>query len=557
MFPSLRALTWSVVLACGSTPIVAQWEYEWAFQSIGGGDNNASVCRFAPDGSILLAGGYSGDTPIEIGGITWYSPLHPSAPGYIAKLDPTGIALWAHFIQEQGPVPTFNAPFAIATDSAGNVFIGGNYTDSLLWDGNMILTDTTNDPDNAARSMYVVKMDPAGDPLWSIGMSVGHFMLGDLVVNDAGDIILAGASTTTPDEAGRLMKLSGADGAVLFDHIASSPDVVVQNLGLDSAGNIFAQGWNPTPFTLGGGPVCPYNNVLGSNEPSIFAGKFDPMGVALWYHVPDQGTAPNFSNFFGYARFTVGRNGSSRTVTGKAVRFGADTIADGQGALNGVYALDPDGALQWHRTMNTTGAILVGDVERDHEDLLIAGAIMNGPVDIGDTVITTSPNGVDVLLLRLDGAGELNGLLAGPYLCAAVATPYPVDGLAIDDDGLPAICGTFVGTEPVFGPDTLSGAWQSFLARVGPLSIPTGGIEEPRPRISLFPNPTDRSITVDLGLAREANAVVYDASGSEVWSRTISSSSLRLDVSTWPNGIYHIRMVGQVGPTSARFVVAH
>ena len=554
MILSFRALVCSAAMALASAPALTQWVYEWGFQSISPADNYATRCHFMPDGSLLLAGG-SGD-PMTLGGITWNFPsgFAPTG-GYLARLDAAGVVQWAHFIDQPFNTSTpFTAPVAIGSDDLDNIFIGGQFKDSLHWDGVLVLTDTVND--NVPGAIYVAKVDPTGALLWSRALSIDKLRFSDLAVDGTDDVIVTGY-TIALNAKGHLFKLSGMDGSLVFDQVTDPGLAILSGVGTDAVGNILVQGWTYDPFTLGGGPVCPYNNALGGNAASLFVGKLDPNGIALWYHVPDQGVAPIFGHYYDDAILAVAPDGTTGTIVSKAVRIGNDTIADGQGPLNGAYVLDPDGAVLWSRSINTIGWVWAGDCAFDGEgELLVAGELRDGPVDIADTVVATSA-GLDAWVMRFDTAGAMSGLMVGPQLLAGVGGGV-VTGLAIDDLGKPALCGTFFNTDPVFGPDTLVGFATSFLARLVEAPIATGSIALSADLpLKVFPNPADRAIVMHLGVAREAEVVVYDAPGSEVWSGRISFSSERLDVSNWPEGMYHIRFVHEARSFQARFIVPH
>ncbi|MBK8340115.1 MAG: T9SS type A sorting domain-containing protein [Flavobacteriales bacterium] len=414
------------------------------------------------------------------------------------------------------------------------------------------MTDTANDPLHTAGAIYLIKTDPAGSVLWSKAISVGSGAFGDLTVDAAGDLFVVCRSTTGMDQFAHLFKLSGTDGSDIFHH-TSTEGVAPAHMGLDGAGNILVQGTAQGPFTLGGGPVCPYNNVLGGNGESLFIGKFDPNGSALWYHVPDQASGIWYDN-----ELAVASDGRSCAIADGALRFGNDTVCDGAGAQRAMYALDADGAVLWFRTLNLTGAIQIGDMEYHQDQVLVAGYNVS-VVDLVDTVIVTPPDDHDLLLMRFDADGALNGLLVGPTLgIGNMSIEGMVAGIAVDDDGLPAVCGAFVLTDPVFGPDTLSGGYAtSYVARLGAEPLPTAVslMSDPR-RLRLYPDPADQHINMDSDLT-STEVFVHDVSGELMWSGFARSFPHRLDVSSWPSGLYCVRAIGDQRTASARFIVQH
>jgi hypothetical protein len=76
---------------------------------------------------------------------------------------------------------------------------------------------------------------------------------------------------------------------------------------------------------------------------------------------------------------------------------------------------------------------------------------------------------------------------------------------------------------------------------------------------ALFPNPASNMITVrSYNVADRMMLEVYDLSGREVFSTQMLSSTIRVDVSAWQNGLYFARLRDEKGrSTTIRFMVAH
>ncbi|MBK8340116.1 MAG: hypothetical protein IPK99_09075 [Flavobacteriales bacterium] len=260
---------------------------------------------------------------------------------------------------------------------------------------------------------------------------------------------------------------------------------------------------------------------------------FDPSGTALWYHVPDQGHLTNWGNDFDFAQMAVAADGTSWTVTSKQVRINGDTLCDGVQEHFGMYALDPAGGVLWARPLNTTAFFGLGDVKCDDQhNLLLVGSAMTGPMDIGDTLLTITPAGTDLVLLRFDPSGTLNGLQVGPRLSSLWLMPLSADGLAVDADGLPAVCGRLYQTNPVFGPDTLHAPFadMSYFARMGMSPLPTA-VEGPlRADVHLFPDPADDRIFIRGAALSNEPFVIMNASGSILRSGYARTGSVEVDV---------------------------
>jgi gliding motility-associated-like protein len=112
---------------------------------------------FDNTGNILVTGQFRGT--INFDGIIFTStPLPddegPSYDTFILKLDPNGTVLWA----KQGKNSDESKGLDIKTDNLGNVFVCGQFSDTLTFD--------VSHPNLILNAAFVVKFDPDGNELW-------------------------------------------------------------------------------------------------------------------------------------------------------------------------------------------------------------------------------------------------------------------------------------------------------------------------------------------------------------------------------------------------------
>jgi hypothetical protein len=86
-------------------------------------------------------------------------------PALLAKLDPSGTALWAQQFPASGPDEVF--PDVVATDADGNIALAGETSGSLGVGGPALLPPDT-------RGEFVAKYSPDGSFLWSRGFPIEH-----------------------------------------------------------------------------------------------------------------------------------------------------------------------------------------------------------------------------------------------------------------------------------------------------------------------------------------------------------------------------------------------
>jgi hypothetical protein len=71
--------------------------------------------------------------------------------------------------------------------------------------------------------------------------------------------------------------------------------------------------------------------------------------------------------------------------------------------------------------------------------------------------------------------------------------------------------------------------------------LATGAVEQIVSDLLLFPNPTVDVLAVS-GLEKEAEALIHDACGRQIWNGLITKETWRLDVGDWARGSYVLRI---------------
>ncbi len=112
-------------------------------------------------------------------------------------------------------------------------------------------------------------------------------------------------------------------------------------------------------------------------------------------------------------------------------------------------------------------------------------------------------------------------------------------GLSPVDDGTEA---TF--TPSVSGEYALQVIQQGCAATSDCVSVIVTNVEERNPagKLTIFPNPGSRRVTVDLGgIRRNISVEVRTVAGRSIWSGVFANQSLlKLDVAGWPEGLYYL-----------------
>ena len=224
-----------------------------------------AMCK-STNNTFLLAGDY-------------YNAAHAKWYGWVTKVDSAGSILWSYGYEEAGQNFMAEVFQTIAPTTDGGCIVGGF------------------DP-NAARNMYVLKLDANGDTLWAKEVGIlpfgGEATLNSVIQTADGGYMLAGGTL-----ADALTSIGGNN---------SDPFIVK----LDAAGNFT---WGATYEGVGstyydeeaksvvqsadGGYVICGTEYISGYEDNIFYMKIDSLGNVLWAK-QNPGTQALFAGYRDY-----------------------------------------------------------------------------------------------------------------------------------------------------------------------------------------------------------------------------------------------------------------
>ena len=245
-------------------------------------------------GNIYLAGHFSGQTTLVLGGVTLTKI--GTRDGWLAKLDASRTVIWAKNIGGGG-ADTFGR--GIAVDTAGNVYFSGNFSANLS-------TPTLNLI--GTQDGLILKFDRTGTITWAknFGGPGSTSSVEGIAVDAAGNVCLAGyfsaplmtpALTNVGTQDALALKLD-SNGTITwakgFGGFGASANG--ESMALDAAGNVYLNG-NFTSANLS----TPTLNLIGTQDG--FALKLNSSGTTTW--------AKNFGG--------SGGSGASITARGLAV----------------------------------------------------------------------------------------------------------------------------------------------------------------------------------------------------------------------------------------------
>jgi hypothetical protein len=285
----------------------------------------------------------------------------------VAKLDASGHLLWTkQFGGNDQDLST-----AIATDSSGAIVFSA-YSDGVIDFG-------TGAGDAAAGGGYIVKLDAAGNVIWS--KTWPATWVASVAVDSTGHVFATGHFRGTVDFGGGPLVSAGLDDIVLFEldpsgaHLwsrrfggAATEDAT--DLALDGAGNLVLTGSFDGAFDFGGPALVSTrspNRFAPSND--IFVARLDASGNHLWSH--RYGDAEN-DQLGRRVSVDAADNILLAGVFSGSIDFGVGTMNAPPSGASFLVKMDATGSTQWSRSF-TAGSELAGARASSTGDIFAAG----------------------------------------------------------------------------------------------------------------------------------------------------------------------------------------
>ncbi|WP_294820559.1 T9SS type A sorting domain-containing protein [uncultured Flavobacterium sp.] len=257
----------------------------WALQATASGEGphyiRADGMALDPDGNIYIAGRMGGDTA-TFGAIT--IAIEDETDFFIAKYDPNGTALWVRAWQNHS---TFVGPNALACDSSGNLYICGNYNNTLTIGDTVLGTEGTD-------STFLIKYGPDGSLIWSnshSGSESAVLMGLDMGLDNQNNVYTTGYFSSDVSFNGIMLSnadMSGTNDAFVAKYdsngiiqwakaIGGSPDAQDSRSIYAADGNIYLSGtFESAEFPIGDTPL------INEGSTSSYFAKLDTDGNYIW-----------------------------------------------------------------------------------------------------------------------------------------------------------------------------------------------------------------------------------------------------------------------------------
>ncbi len=231
-------------------------------------------------GNGVIAGAFQGS--VDFGGGALIAPGGGSGV-YVAKLSPNGVHRWSHaYAGGYDFVQGGAFPFAtVAVAPSGDVLLGGVFVGTVDFGAGPVTSVS------AIGDGFIVAFDSAGHARWSTQYSdpppdpnnpvpIRPQVIESLAFDPAGNALALGYRYVGSFGAMFLVKLDPA-GNVLWTKNVSASGTLEATVRADAAGNVVVAGLAYAPIDFGLGPI-----PTSPSFPTLFRGKLDPGGAQLW-----------------------------------------------------------------------------------------------------------------------------------------------------------------------------------------------------------------------------------------------------------------------------------
>ncbi len=324
---------------------------------------------------------------------------------FLAKYDSSGNVIWA----KSPKVKSYATLYGIETDSNGNIYITGAYSDSLFFDNDTLLCNI------GPQAFFLYKLDSNGNVLWSKsthntqGLVTGK----GITIDKNNNVYVIGSfNSITPSFDGITLPLNGyynlfivkynANGTVVWAKTQQSGITEGHDISNDSKGNIYCTGYfGSTPVTFGNTTLVPSK----SYEP--FIAKVDSLGNFLW--AKKGNNIDNDNEGYHIATDSVGNSYIIGQYFNDTISFD-NIILTNNGIVNDDFFIvkyDPNGNVIWAKHEGSDNYDFANDIDIDkYGAIYVTGSYWTSNITFG-TITLNSYGGKNLFIVKYNPLGQV------------------------------------------------------------------------------------------------------------------------------------------------------
>lgn len=227
------------------------------------------------DQNVIITGTYVDSLYID--GLLFSNPAVNMYGVYLVKFSPAGNLIWARRSE-----PTLIATLlynhtldatSVATDAAGNIYLAGNFMNTLTFNGTTL---TATNPQDA----FAAKFNPTGNLLWAYKAGSSNFNAGAAIKPGTnGNAYFVYSFTNNASQRGYVISRLNAAGTAPWSRTVNYPLAYFPlNLAVDHADNAYLSGYFSNAITFGSLTL----NASQATQEEAFLAKINPAGTWKW-----------------------------------------------------------------------------------------------------------------------------------------------------------------------------------------------------------------------------------------------------------------------------------
>lgn len=425
---------------------------------------------------------------------------------------------------------------AVTTDAAGNIFISGYFQSPTIVFGTYSLSNGGN------YDLFIAKYDPNGNVLWAKSAGGSGNEYGYSAKTDPGGNVYVTGSFSSPTLALGTYSLtnSGASDGYLVKYSPSGTELWANK----QAGSTGDENWSVATDAAGNvfitgdyvSPTVAFDTytITNSGICPIYTAKYDGNGNIMWVETTG-GTNYDFSNWV-----TIDNNGDvliSGVFTSTNMVFGTNTITNNGGEDAFIAKYSNSGTPIWAKAVGGPGNDKGYSIATDANKIYCTGTFTNS-IYFGTSTLTAAVNSPDPFyIITFDYSGLVQ---CSTYLKSG---GDDLVGICADNAGSAYLTADIMAPgSMVVGNTTLTptGGETIYLARYVCGDITGINENADELKVDLFPNPNNGNFKIEINKPlKNSELSVVNSIGQEVHKQAVTKGENTIVIKNLPKGIYH------------------